>query len=346
MLAARRCADLTGQLLAYAGRGQLVRAPVDLATLVHEVAALLRTAIPAGGALSIEVPAHAPPVRGDRAQLTQVVMNLVTNAADAIRAGGGTVALRMAEERLDARAIEALSLEAGVLDGKLVEGAYVRLSVADTGVGMSEEVRARMFEPFFTTKSTGRGLGLAATRGIVHAHGGALTVRSTLGRGTVVELWLPIDQAATGTAPELSHPCEKALARPLPRGSVLVVDDEATVRRILARIFAQQGLTVLEAADGRDALAVVEARAGAVDLVLLDLTMPVLGGAEAQKALATRYPEIPVVLMSGYADEPAGELVGACGEPAAFLRKPFERSAVMRVVEMALGQRKPPAALS
>jgi signal transduction histidine kinase/CheY-like chemotaxis protein len=340
VLAAQRSADLTRQLLAYAGRGQFVLASVDIGALVREVTSLLRTAIPAGGVLALDVPSIVPPVRGDRAQLTQVVMNLVTNAADAIKVAGGTVSVDMAEVRLDEGATASLAAEAGVFDRHPPAGDYVRVEVADTGVGMPPEVRARMFEPFFTTKPAGRGLGLAATRGIVHSHGGLLTVQSALGRGTTVRLWLPVDAtqaiAVTPAVPPASEPPRQAM----PRRTALVADDEAGVRRILARMLAQQGFEVIEAVDGKEALSVVDERAGALDLVLLDLTMPRLGGAKAREAVAERYPKIPVVLMSGYTDEPTYEQAGARSGAAVFLEKPFERSSVMRAVAMALGGRR------
>ena len=341
VLAAQRSADLTRQLLAYAGRGQFVLAPVDIGALVREIASLLRTAIPAGGTLALDVPAMVPPVRGDRAQLTQVLMNLVTNAADAIESAGGTVTVGMAKVRLDEETLAALTAEAGLLDRTLPAGDYVQVEIADTGEGMTPEVHARMFEPFFTTKPHGRGLGLAATRGIVNAHGGLLTVASALGCGTTVRLWLPVDASAAAVAVKRpAAPLPEVPARAHSRRTVLVADDEAAVRRTLARMLAQQGFEVLEAGDGKEALSVVDARAGDVDLVLLDLTMPRLGGAKAREAVAKRYPQIPVVLMSGYTDQPTEEPAGARAKAAVFLEKPFERSTVMRAIAMALGERQ------
>jgi signal transduction histidine kinase/CheY-like chemotaxis protein len=340
VLAAQRSAELTRQLLAYAGRGQFVLAPVDIGALVREVTSLLRTAIPAGGVLALDVPPVVPPVRGDRAQLTQVVMNLVTNAADAIKAAGGTVSVGMAEVRLDEGTIARLAAEAGVFDRRLPAGDYVRMEVSDTGVGMPPEVRARMFEPFFTTKPAGRGLGLAATRGIVHSHGGLLCVESAVGRGTTVRLWLPVDAAPSMAGAPATGRSSEPPRQALPRRMALVADDEVGVRRILSRMLAQQGFEVLEAGDGKEALSIVDARGGELDLVLMDLTMPRLGGAKAREAVRARYPTIPVILMSGYTDEPTEEQAGARSGAAVFLEKPFERSSVMRAVAMALGERK------
>jgi signal transduction histidine kinase/ActR/RegA family two-component response regulator len=337
VLAAQRSADLTRQLLAYAGRGQFVLGPVDVGGLVREIASLLRTAIPAGGTLALDIPSIVPPVRGDRAQLTQVVMNLVTNAADAIKATGGTVTVAMVKARFDERTLASLAVESCLLERTLPAGDYVQVEVADTGVGMTPEVRARMFEPFFTTKATGRGLGLAATRGIVQAHGGLLIVDSALGRGTTARLWLPVDAAAAVPVKRPAAPLFEVSSQTHPRRTVLVADDEAGVRRTLARMLSQQGFEVLEAGDGKEALAVVEARAGEVDLVLLDLTMPRLGGAKAREVVAMRYPKIPVVLMSGYTEQPTEEQTGPGAGAAIFLEKPFERSTVMRAVAMALG---------
>jgi signal transduction histidine kinase/CheY-like chemotaxis protein len=336
VLAARRAADLTKQLLAYAGRGHYALAPVDIGALAREVASLLRTAIPTGGELTLEIAENLPAIFGDRAQMTQVLMNLVTNAADALPETGGSVAVRVRAESLDSRRLKALAADEGVADAALQLGLHVCIEVSDTGVGMAADVRSRMFEPFFSTKPTGRGLGLAATRGIIKAHSGAATVDSYPGRGTTIRVWLPAYDAASSQRSKPTGISDESNGDQQERQLVLIVDDDPIVRRILSRMLTQQGYEVLECADGKEALAVVDERSSEIDLVLLDLTMPVLGGAATLEALSDRHPEIPVILMSGYSEEPLAEYDGNGIHPVGFLPKPFESNAVLRTVAGAL----------
>ena len=304
--ASLRAAELCQQMLAYAGRGRFVIAPTDLNALAREMAKLLAAAIGKHVALRFELAPALPPVEADATQLRQVVMNLITNAAEAIDRRGGTVVVGTRHETGD--------------DGT----AHVVLEVQDDGCGMDDAVRARIFEPFFTTKFQCRGLGLAAVQGIVRAHRGTIEVTSQPRAGSTFRVRLPaIGAAMPPTAPAGEAPSAAPGSRADGRGrSVLVVDDEAEVRTLLRRTLEQAGYHVVVANDGEEALAALEREGGRFALAVLDLTMPRLSGPETFRRLRERNTTLPVLLTSGFAPEEALREFGQ-GELAGFLRKPF-----------------------
>jgi PAS domain S-box-containing protein len=310
--AARRAAELTQQLLAYAGKGQVVVAPLDLNEVVHDTATLLSASVGTRVTLRYQLAPELPAVMADRAQLRQVVMNLVLNGAEAI-AEAGTVTLTTGVR--DVAAAELASYRHGA---ELPPGRYVFLEVTDTGSGMDAATLARIFDPFFTTKFTGRGLGLAAVLGIIRGHQGTLKVTSVPGRGATFTILLPA--LAAPTAP--SSTTSAGTATWHGSGTVLVVDDEDSVRMVAARMLERLGFAVLMAADGWAALEIVRTSASAIRCVLLDLTMPRMSGAELLAAIRRIRPDLPIVLMSGYAvTDMIGQLEG--DQVAAYLQKPF-----------------------
>jgi len=329
--ASERAAALTQQLLAYAGKGRFFIQPVDLGQLVPEIVQLVRASISKKVEIVVDIgPADLPPVEADASQLQQLVMNLVINGAEAAGEESGRVVI--AARPL---AVDAAAARARFPGFELAPGAYVELTVADTGVGMDAATVAQIFDPFFTTKFTGRGLGLAAALGIVRGHRGAIRVESTPGKGSRFTVLLP----AAGAAAEL--PASVAAAPPASgrapsraRGAVLVVDDERMVRDLVREVLEEDGWRVLEAGDGREALAVLEQHATEVRAVLLDLTMPVMGGEEALPALLARKPGLPVVLTSGYGEQSALERIA--GARPAFLQKPFTADALLAALRDAV----------
>jgi signal transduction histidine kinase/ActR/RegA family two-component response regulator len=341
LLAARRSADLTRQLLAYAGHAAFVIRPLDLSQLAGEVGALLRTAMPAGATLRLDVSERPTYVAGDRAQLTQVLMNFVTNAADSLPPDGGVVAVRVRDITLSLDEAAAIALRSVPGSAAPPIGACVRVEVTDTGVGMTAEVRARMFEPFFSTKFTGRGLGLAATLGILRAHRAAVEVASAPGQGTTVRVWLP----RAGTDPAAVVPGGTLADPSAARRRILVVDDEESVRNTLTRLLRHLGYAVSVASGAREALTVLGANAPAPDLAIVDLTMPDLGGEATAELLAVRWPELPVIFTSGYgdSDETAHARAAAAVSRPAMLAKPFDVAAVRRLVAAALQEELDPA---
>src|SRR5688572_27010535 len=313
--ASERAADLTRQLLAYAGKGQFVIQPVDVCKLVSEVSTLIRASISKKISLVLDVPDDCPPVEGDRTQLQQLIMNLVINGGEAIGDRPGTLTVRIRTEQLTERR-ERLRT-AGF---PISPGDYVRIDVTDTGAGMDKETRDRIFEPFFTTKFLGRGLGLSAALGIVRGHHGAIGVRSEPDQGTTFTVLLPVHRT---TVPPRKSGAESSPERDLSGvGTVLVVDDDEAVRALAAGVLEEAGYTVELAENGIHAIERFRELGQSVSLILLDLTMPQLGGAEAALELRRLQPDIPIVAMSGYGDtEVAERFSGARIDD--YLPKPF-----------------------
>jgi PAS domain S-box-containing protein len=317
-----RAAELTRQMLAYAGKGAFLIAPVDLSRTVREIAELLRVSIPGRVEIASEL-AAVPAVNADRAQLQQVVMNLVTNAGEAIGDADGRITLRTSVEVLDEPFL------ASELQGQeLAPGRYVRLEVADTGHGMTPEVLAHIFDPFFSTKRPGRGLGLSALVGIVRAHRGGLRVRSAPGAGTTFQVYFPATETAASSA-------EPAAPLGRTRGTVLLVDDDRPVRRAGRIQLEYLGLTVLEAADGEEAVGVFRAERARIDFVLMDLTMPRMGGYEAFGEMRRIDPGVRVVLCSGWAESDLDARFRDA-PPTFFLPKPYRDADLRRMLD-ALG---------
>jgi PAS domain S-box-containing protein len=318
--AAVRTSELTDQLLAYAGRGTLTTQPLDMGELLREMGGLLHTAVPRKVELAYEVSDVLPCIDGDAVQLRQVILNLIVNAAEAIGDRPGVVTIGAGTTEVDAA-----RLRDGYLGGELADGSYVYLEVRDDGCGMDEETRSRIFDPFFTTKFTGRGLGLAALLGIVRAHRGAVRVESEPGRGTRFRLLLPVGSGSPA-APDETDPGA------LPwrgSGTVLVGDDEEGVREFAEYVLRRCGLSVITAEDGEEAVALFRKHASTIVAVVLDMTMPGLGGVEALVEMRRIRPDVRILLSSGYNEaDVAGRFRG--GGIDGFLQKPYEPEALVR----------------
>ena len=326
--ATSRAAELTNQMLAYSGKGRFILQAVNLSRLAEEVAHLLQTVIPRTTAIQFNLPGDLPSIDADPAQIRQIVMNLITNAAEAIGEGGG--AIRVSTGVVDA---DQTYLSGTYFDDHLPAGRYVYLEVADTGCGMSPETQTKIFDPFFTTKFTGRGLGLAAAIGIVRAHRGALKVTSQPGLGSTFRLLFP------GTDKKAEVRVEEGAGRVWRgRGTVLVVDDESGVRDLARAILENAGFRVLTAGDGGDAIRVFQRHAEEVVAIVLDLTMPAMTGEEAATELRRIRAGVPIILSSGYSEmEVAGRFAGK--GLAGFLQKPYEPAALTQALLRALEQR-------
>jgi signal transduction histidine kinase/CheY-like chemotaxis protein len=310
--ASRRAADLTRQLLAYAGRGRFVLDRMNLSELVRETSSLIRTSIPKSVTLQLNLDPDLPPIEADASQIQQIVMNLVINGSEAIT-GSGTVVVTTSHQSLDENFIH------HHLPGDEIKpGNWVVMEVSDDGCGMSEETKARIFDPFFTTKFMGRGLGLAAVQGIVRGHGGTLKVFSTLGTGTTFKLFFP---AVTGQKP-VAAPDVAAVSGAIWTGTVLVIDDEPVVRQMTRYALERMGFLVEVAENGESGLRVFQNSGPGTRAVILDLTMPGLSGHETFRRLKSLHPQVPVILSSGYNEiEVARQFAG---EPfAAFVQKPY-----------------------
>ncbi len=337
--ACQRAAHLCSQMTAYAGVGRLAAGPVDLAAVLRAADPVLRT--DAGRVpLECHLPADLPPVVGESFQLRQAVRNLIVNAAEAVGRSGG-VRLELGAAHIDPA------------DGDYqlpppAAGRYVRVRVADTGPGMTADVAARAFDPFFSTKFAGRGLGLAAVRGIVKSHRGAVRLTTAPGGGTAVDLFLPAAEPTGEPAAGLVAVStgSVAVAAPAVRsgtpalGDVLVADDEPNIRELIASYLADDGWRVTTAADGAEAVGEFEADPQRFALAVVDLTMPRLGGHDVVRRLRAVRPGLPAVLVSGFTDREVPADVRA-GGPTGVLAKPFRphhlRAAVAAVTPPAPG---------
>ena len=332
VLAARRAAELTRQLLAYSGKGQFIVEPIHLGELVREMSQLLGLSISRKCVLRLELDPKLPCVSADASQMRQVVMNLLLNASEAIGDRSGTITMRLGSQQCDRE-----WLAHSRLGDELPAGLYVCIEVTDDGCGMPPETLAKIFDPFFTTKFTGRGLGLSAVLGIVRGHRGAIKVSSEVGVGTRFSVYLPaiIRPELPGRAPRQSR---RAGFRG--SGAVLVVDDEEAVRGLARSMLSQMGFEVLCARDGVEAVQVVADPSLLVRLVLLDLTMPRMDGEETLNALRAMRPELPVILSSGYNDPADGNGTSPRGANG-FIQKPYLFDQLTEVVRKVLSGKRP-----
>jgi len=320
---ALRAADLTSQLLGFARGGKYVVGPIMVNDLVRETAELLRGTIEKNIAVETVPDSANPVVEADASQIQQVLMNLCVNARDAMP-GGGT--LTITTRRLHAPDAFLRS----VLDGR--PGEFVRIDVADTGVGIERSIRNRIFDPFFTTKEKGKGtgLGLATVYGIVKNHNGFINVESEIGEGTTFAVYIP---AVDRPAPVAAGPAPRVAGG---RETIMVVDDEETIRFLVRDILEEMGYTVLAAADGAAALALYARNAGNVDLVILDMTMPGMGGRETFEKLKEFDPAVRAILSTGYAEDERARQMLALGVRA-FVQKPYRveelTAAVRRILD-------------
>ena len=332
--AAARGAKLTAQLLAFSRRQGLVPTPVSLNQTVVSMRDLLESSI--GGAIQIETTLQADlwPALVDATQIELVILNLAINARDAMAVGG----------RLTIETANVTVSEAPIRPEQPQPGEYVMISVSDTGTGMTPAVLERVFEPFFTTKETGKGsgLGLAQVYGFVKQSGGGIRIDTVPAEGTSIKVYLPRVADEAAAAPDAPASVEGARAQSAgSRPVLLVVDDDAGVREVTATRMAEAGYGVREAASGLQALAALEADA-AVDLVVLDFAMPGMNGAEAAGEIRKRWPGMPVLFVTGFADTDALAKAGAGGSDAIVL-KPFRDGELERKVATALAGRSSPS---
>jgi two-component system CheB/CheR fusion protein len=310
---ASSAAALCNEMLAYSGRGRFQVEVIDLNELVRQSFSLLEAMVHRESRIQLELAPTLPVVEADAVQLRQVLANLVINASEAFAEEGGTISLSTGVMEIDAEYL------GGCVVGDVPPGEYVCLEVRDDGSGMTPETRARIFDPFFTTKFTGRGLGLAAVLGIIRSHQGALSLDSKPGGGSSFRLLLP-----SRVRPALATASPQGRDVPLWKGEgeVLVVDDELTVRSFLGAALPHLGFQVVTASNGAEAVELIRASSQQPDVVLLDLTMPGLSGAETHQAMRALRPELRIILMSGF-----DEAEATSGIPpsrlAGFLRKPF-----------------------
>ncbi|MBT3379136.1 MAG: response regulator [Lentisphaerae bacterium] len=323
---AQSAADLCKQMLAYSGKGQFVVRTVDLNELIRGMMHLLASSVPQKNTICYELGQDMPPVDVDMTQMRQIIMNLVTNAAEALQGSSGRIFLSTGVKECD----RDFFLTTHLAEEK-PSGAYVCLEVKDTGQGIEPRAFERIFDPFYTTKFIGRGLGLPAVLGVVRGHGGAIRVNSEPGQGTTITVLLPRSENEL-PEPPLKSPGMGALTQ---TGTVLVVDDEELVRTVTRRLLERIGFSVLCAADGIEAIEVFRKHRDEIALIMLDLTMPRMNGNEAYAKIREMDPAIPVVLASGYDAVQAAERFDADGL-SGFVQKPYRAKELEAVLRAAL----------
>jgi len=323
--AAIRASELTRQMLAYSGKGRFVVKDHDLNQVVREMTHLVQVSIAKTIALTFSLADGLPAVEADQAQIQQVILNLVTNASDAIGDRSGVIRIATSAATLDAEQLDRLLPGQG-----LRPGPYVVLEVEDSGSGMSPEVQARIFDPFFTTKAMGHGLGLSALQGILKGHQGGLQVHSQPDQGTTFRLYFPASLKPTALAEVPAKP-PAAFS-----GLVLLVDDEASILDATAQVLKLLGFEVETAADGLEALERFSVRPEAYRVALVDLTMPRMNGRDCFHALRRIRPDLPVILCSGFSEHES--MKAFLGEGlAGFLQKPYTLAMLRKAFGEALG---------
>ena len=320
-----RASNLSRQMLAYSGRGAFIIKPLDLNQLIQEMTHLLEVSLSKKVAIQFLLDPGIPWINADEGQIQQVVMNLVTNASEAIGDQEGLITLATHRQEVGEE-----TLTRYFPGQDLPPGTYVAFEVIDTGSGMGPDILARLFEPFFTTKFSGRGLGLSAMQGIVKGHGGAIRVESEVGKGSRFELFFPA--------------CPENLSKPLPvlkesvletKGMILVADDEPAVLLSTAEMLRNLGFEVLEATDGLEAVESFRAHSAEISAVLLDLTMPRMDGREALKVISGIRPGTKVIICSGYHEQEALQGTEA-HSVAGFLPKPYRLRELKVLIEKVL----------
>jgi PAS domain S-box-containing protein len=321
--AGQRAATLTQQLLAFSRKQVLEPKILDLNSIVEDMRKMLRRLIGEDIELNFNMPADLGRVKADRGQLEQVILNLAVNARDAMPHGG----------ELEIETANAQLGEKDVLRYRyVIPGRYIVLKVSDTGVGMDAKTKSHIFEPFFTTKEKGKGtgLGLATVYGIVKQSGGYIWLESEPGQGTTFRIFLARAEGVEEEAPP---------AEPVKRGdgprTILLVEDEPSLRKLTHRTLKDMGYTVLEATDAAQAIDVARNTDAPIDLLLTDVIMPGMSGGDLAKKLSPENPHMRVLFMSGYTDG-AIEIRGSLPPGMTVLRKPFTRDVLLRTVEGAL----------
>ena len=322
-----RASALCDQLLAYSGGGQFTVSTIDLSELVQEMSELLKISLSKKATLALDLAPTDVNVDGDPTQVRQVVMNVLTNASEALQDRVGTITMRTTAAEVDH-----LRLSRLVFGDDLEPGAYVVFEVIDDGCGMSSSEITQVFDPLYSTKFAGHGLGMAAVAGIMRAHGGAIEITSTPGQGTSVRLYFPQAAQRPTAAVDLREPD----AKPNRSGNILVVEDEAPIREVLVDVLENEGYSVLAAADGAEAIELLSTTADRVHAAVIDMMMPNVDGAELHRHLRDHDPSIQVILTSGYNEREATRRLTGQGL-VAFLKKPYRPDDLLRSLDGLLG---------
>ncbi len=333
--ATHMAAELTRQMLAYSGKGRFIVSEIDINELVEENAQLFRASISRNTIFNLNLDRGISPVEADAGQVQQIIMNLITNASEAIGEKAGAIALSTAMMDCDDEYLSQSRIEE-----KPHAGRFTCLEVTDTGCGMDRDVQDRLFDPFFTTKFTGRGLGMCAVLGIVRGHEGALFIESSVGKGTTVKVFFPAARQATVTAMPTDDTAVQQVSGERPmvsKQTILLVDDEDMVRQVCMSMLEKLGFKVIAAKDGMEAVDIFKERAREIDCVLLDLSMPRMDGLAAFKEMILIKPGIKAILVSGYNEQEAIQRFSAQGL-AGFIQKPYRLQVLRKELNQTIGK--------
>ncbi len=325
--ASEKAADLARQMLAYSGKGRFVLEALDLNRLVQEMTSMLEVSLSKKAALRFHLAKELPVIVADPTQIRQIIMNLAINASEAIGDKPGEIAIATGSLLCDRS-----YLAENWMDEHLPEGRYVYLEVTDNGCGMTKETVERIFEPFFTTKFTGRGLGMAAILGIVRGHKGLIKVYSEPGKGSSFKILLPASETVVQPTPAAGTSLGWKGA-----GTVLLVDDEETVRDVASAMLKELGFEVVVAADGQQALELYRLQGDGIDLVLMDLNMPNLSGEEAFHELRKMDGGVQVILSSGFSEQEVTRKFLGKGLKG-FVQKPYSLAALRTVLSQSMSK--------
>jgi signal transduction histidine kinase/CheY-like chemotaxis protein len=329
--AAERAADLCRQMLAYAGKTMMTMKQVRMAELVEDMIRLLNATISQNVTITSDLALELPPVKGDAGQLRQIVMNLIINAAEAIGEGHGEIRVVLSVATVAGGKVEKDHL------GKIIAaGQYVCLEVTDSGCGMDDETRQRVFEPFYTTKFTGRGLGMSAVLGIIAAHKGALQLISSPGEGTTFKVYLPVQGSDIKGGTPLPY---VPLTPWKGNGTLLLVEDEPQISMVAKVLIQTLGFSVIEAANGREALERYQENAGSITLVVTDIGMPVMDGYDLFNKLKVLAPDLPIIISSGFGETIVSSRI-AVGAAAGYLNKPYSLDQLREVLKVVVEKRR------
>lgn len=338
--ASRRAADLAQQMLAYSGQGRFVTESIDLAQFVEEMIHLLKVSISRQVELQYEFSDNLPAFEGDATQIRQVIMNLITNASDAIGDDRGTVRVSTGTTQYDSAALNRFNESVFTRHQQTASpGLFTWLEVTDTGCGMDEATIARIFDPFFTTKVSGRGLGMSAVQGIIRGHGGAISVRSEPGQGTTFRVMFPASRAADDVGLDADQQTADSESW-RGEGTILIVDDEEQVCAVGRMMLERLGFEVITATDGQQALDIFASRTDEIVCVLLDLTMPQFSGEQVLDQLHQIRPETPVILCSGYSILDSSTSTDG-RSPANFIQKPYSLATLQDALKQVLDPADP-----
>jgi len=326
--AAMLARQLTSHMLAYSGKGKFIVQPLDLSRVVGEMTSVFKSTLLENLTLECEFGKRLPLVEGDTMQIRQLVMNLLTNASEATKEGGGAIKVRTGVMDADAEYISGT-----LLVDDLPEDRYVFVEVSDTGCGMDENVQAKIFDPFFSTKEPGRGLGLAGALGIVRGHRGAVKVESHVGLGTTIRVLLPVSET-TRQELEPATPVSKIMS--VKGGTVLVIDDDSAVRNVAEKILIKHGFKVLLASRGMEGVELFKARQDEISVVLLDMSMPEIYGEDVARLIYDIRSDVRIVFSSAYTEQYFKKSFTK-EQLVTFLQKPYRPQELIDKIQKAMG---------